>query len=422
MMHVLILALLCCLLPSTACSLRDAGALDAGQKPLVIWTNRIELVSYAEFFNASQDKAKAIVVYKESPAQGLLQLQDELPPDLVIGPGLKNLKIPRYFRPVDYLFTERQLNQYAFYPQLLELGAINRRQYILPVSFNLPMVIFDSANHGFIPEDYRLTLDQIQEAAAAFTVKNNSGYTAMGFAPGWEPEFLYLAAKLSGARFRSGKGILEWDAAKLEEALGYVRDWTLRANTGTEAEQDFAFRYLYTPGYKQVTSGKSLFHYTTSGNLLSLSKDQLEKIDFRWVYQDQQVPIEDSGIFLGIVKKSKNPAAEIFVSWFMNEATQQLLMERSAAMQLNTLAFGITGGFSALRPVTERVFPAQYPLLLGNIPSPDYITPPEVLPAYWNSVKAQAVLPYLQSAVNTRNQEPPQSLETLLNDWGKQFF
>jgi ABC-type glycerol-3-phosphate transport system substrate-binding protein len=407
------------------CSILYPACSAANAEPVVIWTNRIELVSYAEFFNATQDAAKAVVVYKEDPAAALLEgaTTNEAPPDIVIGPWLKNLTIKRYFRPLDYLFTEQQINRYAFYRQLLEQGQINGKHYILPVSFNLPAVMFDAANQSYVPDGFMLTLDQIRNGASSFNVKSRTDvYTSLGFAPSWKPEFLYLVSKLKNVRLSAQKDSLVWDGEALNEAVAFLRDWTLTSNTATASEQDFAFKYLYTPSYKQVTSGKCLFNYTTSDAFFSIAKDQLEKLDFRWVCENRQIPVEDSAIFLGIYKKSKNAASETFISWFMNENTQQRLLERFDEMHLNTVTFGIAGGFSALRPVTERFFPSHYPLLLGNTPASEYITAPETLPTRWSGIKTRVVLPYLAGATDTKNETPPATMENLLADWNSQYF
>jgi ABC-type glycerol-3-phosphate transport system substrate-binding protein len=294
---------------------------------------------------------------------------------------------------------------------------------VLPVSFNLPAVIFDAANESLIPDGFMLTLSQIRESATAFNVKNRADiYTSLGFAPSWKPEFLYLAAKLKGAHLSSRQDSLVWETGALEEAAAYLREWTLTSNTSTTLEQDFAFKYLYTPGYKQVTSGKCLFHYMTSDELFSFPKDQLENIDFRWIYENRKIPVEDSEVFLGIYKKSKNAASEKFISWFMNENTQQHLLERQGVMRLNTVTFGIAGGFSALRSVNDRFFPAQYPLLLGNTPASEYIAESEALPTKWESIKNRVVLPYLEGAINTKYDAPPLTMDSLLAEWNKQYF
>ena len=66
---------------------------SAYENPVIIWTNRSEFASYVELFNASQNDCKAIVVYKNSPAESFPVPKDETPPDLVIGPWLKNEKV-----------------------------------------------------------------------------------------------------------------------------------------------------------------------------------------------------------------------------------------------------------------------------------------------------------------------------------------
>ena len=74
------------------------------EDPIIIWTNRSEFASYVELFNASQDDCKAIVVYKENPSESFPIAKDETPPDIVIGPWLKNETVRKNFISLDYLF------------------------------------------------------------------------------------------------------------------------------------------------------------------------------------------------------------------------------------------------------------------------------------------------------------------------------
>jgi hypothetical protein len=97
-------------------------------------------------------------------------------------------------------------------------------------------------------------------------------------------------------------------------------------------------------------------------------------------------------------------------------------MTRSEEMNLNTVTFGIAGGFSALRPVTDRFFPSHYPLLLGKIPSPDYIAASAILPIQWESIKNRVVLPYLEAAINTKNETSGAKIEDLFDEWNKRYF
>jgi ABC-type glycerol-3-phosphate transport system substrate-binding protein len=394
------------------------------KKPLIIWTNRPEFASYIELFNTSQSAVKAIAIYKEFPAGELPAPAGEAPPDIIIAPGLKSQNTRALFLPLKYLFTEQKISAGAFYEVLFEQGMFGGKPYLLPVSFNLPAVIFDAENRGMIPTDHLITLEQMRELAARFNAQNKSLYTAMGFGPSWDTSFLYLAAKLKGARFKDVRGQLVWDEDALAWSVRFLRDWTLSHNSSTTAEEDFAFKYLYTPAYRQVTSGKCLFAYTTSHELFMIPNDWLQKIDFRWLHENFEIPVEDACVYMGILKKSNNEvAAEIFTAWFFQQETQRALMERSSAMRLNTGTFGIAGGFSALRQVTERVFPTYYPLLLGNLPAPDYLCAPEILPVQWRTVKEQAVIPYLADSCDTRNTGfTEKTMRVYLAEWNKRLF
>ncbi|HZK20490.1 MAG TPA: hypothetical protein VFC68_07185, partial [Treponemataceae bacterium] len=93
-------------------------------QPVIIWTNEAEFASYAELFNASQDKVKAVVLYKKNPVEAFPPSEDEEEPDIVVGQWLKNKKTRRNFIPIDYLFTDQHIDKHIFYPQLLSLGSI----------------------------------------------------------------------------------------------------------------------------------------------------------------------------------------------------------------------------------------------------------------------------------------------------------
>ncbi|GMO53720.1 MAG: extracellular solute-binding protein [Treponemataceae bacterium] len=374
--------------------------------PLVIWTDRAEFAPYIELFNASQDKVKTIAVYKRSPAQLFPPPKAAPAPDIIIAPGLKNQKARSRFLPLNRLFSAGKIDKDDFYANLLTHGIINGKICFLPVSFNLTAVIFDSEreNESLIPHEYLISLSQMREAAERFNGQKERQTASMGFGTSWEKSFLYLAAKLYGARFRSGLNGIEWDTEALQDAVQFLRGWTLSANISTAAEEDFAFKYLYMPPERQVLSGICLFACAPSGSLFMIPEDIQENISFRWLHKNFQIPADDECVYFAINKESKNiPAAEFFADWFFREETQRALMERSNAMRLNTAAFGIAGGFSSLKQVTERVFPAYYPQLLGNIPPVEYITAPEMLPQRWDDIRQEVIIPYLSAVCDTRN-------------------
>ena len=54
---------------------------------IVIWTSCREFAQYIELYNATSLENRAILVYKENPALSLPPAKDELPPDIIVGPG-----------------------------------------------------------------------------------------------------------------------------------------------------------------------------------------------------------------------------------------------------------------------------------------------------------------------------------------------
>ena len=254
--------------------------------PLVIWTDNPEIVSYAEYFNATHQDAKAVVVYKQEVARSLPPTKDELQPDIVIGSWLKNSTTRKYFTPLDYVLSEQNILRSAYYPQLINYGTINEKQYLLPVSFNLPTIIFSRKNEESVSQvsTHLLNLQQIKTLAGAFNVKNSDDvYTAMGYAPSWDADFLYEVTKMYGVSYREKGSSFAWDQKAMQNALAQMREWTVARNTDTASEQNFQFKYLYMPKYRQVTTGRCLFACISSDDLFKLSEMQASGIAFRWL-------------------------------------------------------------------------------------------------------------------------------------------
>ena len=116
---------------------------------VVIWTNNSELVQYIELFNATHE-TKAVLVYKENPAASLPPQKNELLPDIVIAPYLKNRETSKNFESLDFLFDRKYLKSDDFYSGLLKYGDIFFTIRLLPVSFNLPAIIFSKENRKFV--------------------------------------------------------------------------------------------------------------------------------------------------------------------------------------------------------------------------------------------------------------------------------
>jgi ABC-type glycerol-3-phosphate transport system substrate-binding protein len=394
------------------------------KKPIIIWTNQAEFATYVELFNASQNTVKAVVVYKKNPVEAFPPSEDEQVPDIVIGKWLKNEKIRRNFMPIDYLFTDQHINKHIFYPQLLALGNIDNKQYLLPVSFNLPAVVFSNKNKDIIKTNYMIDPDQIRDTAALVnTLTGKNSYTKMGFAPRWTPEFLYQMMKTMGANFAESSDIFSWDQEAVNKTVTYLKNWTESCNTSTSAENDYKFKYLYTPELDWISSDRCLFAYTTSNKLFQVTPEKLKSFDYRWIDKDDKILIDDDIISMGMYKYSKNiPAAEHFIIWFMTEDNQKTMLKWKESLNLYTRTFGIADGFSSIQSVNERVYPIFYQGLFGNLPIAEKLKTPNILPAKWESIKEKVLIPYMESAINTEDNDKKVSIQSLLANWKKQFF
>jgi hypothetical protein len=381
----------------------------------LLWTDRPEFALYVEYFNSSQERYKIECRYYEFLAQRLTETTES--PDIVVGHWLKSVSTRSLFKPLNRLFTQGQVAKAAFYPRLLALGNIENKQYLLPVSFNIPAIVFARANGSLVSNPFTITFEELKTLGTGYNIAENGVYSRMGFSPGWNDEFLFVTAALFNTSFREADP-LAWDEKALDEAIWFLRDWSQRSNTSIQAEDDFVFKYCYDPPAKLTASGRILFTYMNSMDFFVLPQESRNNLDFRWLAQGDTIPLFEKTVYYGIYKKGKaKKAADAFTQWFFQTETQRLLLEISRNQGIQETLFGISSGFSALRTVTEQIFPQFYPTLLGHTPPDDFLFPPNILPRYWNSLKEQVILPYLRDRIRQTGEAVPRPLERRVNDW-----
>ncbi|MCL2765070.1 MAG: hypothetical protein FWD40_07320 [Treponema sp.] len=388
--------------------------LSCDSKTAEIWTDRSEVALYGEFFNTVQNQYKITVRYVEFPTA---QITRQNSPDLIIASWLKNSSTAVTFKSLNNLFGNRKLARNIFYQRLLAVGRIDRTQYLLPVSFNIPALIFSRDRVNELSSQFTIDFDEIKKLSRSFNAETRGIYSRMGFSPLWNDRFLLTAAMLSGASFREADP-LAWDAAALERSMVFISDWTNEINTGNQAEEDFTFKYFFEPPERLIHNGRILFSYIESNELFLLGDDRKNNLDFRWIMEQYRIPVTESTVYLGIPKKAKSAAAAgAFIQWFFRVETQRTLLEYSIANRINENIFGICGGFSALSPVTEHVYPLFYPELLGRMPPSEHFTLPNILPANWAAMKERIILPYLNDRAREDNAINAYPLERRLTDW-----
>jgi ABC-type glycerol-3-phosphate transport system substrate-binding protein len=395
-----------------------SGCSSANDGIAVLWTDQVEFASYAELFNASQNRYRVVVQYQANPAGALIAAKAR--PDLIVGPWLKGEKARSSLVPIDYLFNEFKMSQKQFYGPLLDLGNVQGRQYLLPVSFNLPALIFSPDNSQHVTVESAIELEEIKSIAGEFNHQQKGAFTKMGFSPRWYDEFLYMTAQLYDVRFEEGKKLFAWNDANLRAAVTYLINWSATVNGSTTAEDDFEFKYLYDPPNRLITEGRSLFAYMPTNELFVLPQDKQRDIDFRWITKDGKTTTTDGIIYMGVCRGAPHlDAAEAFLIWFFNENTQKALLERGQKQGTMDRSFGISGGFSSLREVNEKSFPLYYPTLLGHLPPADHLTVPRILPNNWELLRMEIVIPWLNDAVRAANPEAIPPLTDRIEAWLK---
>jgi len=378
------------LLPLSGCSLFRSQV-------ITLCTNRPEMAAYVEYFNTLSTDYRVVLCYKPSPAEGVMSRNRDA--DLVLGPWLNGSATRRHFESVDRLFRKEYLVRDEFYTGLLNAGMQEDKQVLLPFSFNIPAVVFLTNGMTEDIPNLMASMEYLSRKGGDFNQSVRDRFVRMGFSPLWQPEFLYTASALYGAQFReTSEGSVHWNSARLQDLKEFCKTWIEEINLGYEQDMLFQRKYLYEPMPKLLDTGRILFYSTDSSSLFQNLEDQGEEADFRWLGLENRIPVGEEVLYFGIPKGSRNKrGARLFLAWILQPETHTKLLAINQGKRLDT--FGIAGGFSSLRVVTEKEFPRVYRRLLGRIPPEELFTFPKALPVGWGEQKERVVVPWLVSYV-----------------------
>ena len=378
----------------------------------VLWTNKSEIAAYIELFNTEQNSYKIEVVYKNNPSIALKN--ESSAPDIVIGENLNNGELSKFFSSLDNQIEKEIINTKEIYPELLKLGQREDKQFLLPVSFCLPAIIFRSEDIIPLADSFIITLDGIRSLSTSFG-KENRDLSRTGFSPRWQPEMSYIVAYLFGAGFHeTPEGLPAWNDFRLIEAIDFIRNWTIEINGGIEAENAFVEKYMYDPGYKLVNSGRIRFYYTDICDFQIIPAEIRDSLDFTWLSDGTRIQVGDQILYMGMTKQAKNRrAAAALISWFFMPETQSRLLESAQFSRMRV--FGIAGGFSSLEVVNTSSLPRYFPFLLGHVPGAESLKFPSPLPVSWPAMKRDVVFPWLLEISGTGEQI--ESLAERLRTW-----
>jgi hypothetical protein len=421
-----ILALPC--LAFLSCAL-FASCGGAGYEKAVIWTDLPELAIAVELFDARAGGPRVELAWKADLAEALGQAggkNAEALPSLVVGRGLESDRFRDRLDALDYLIDTGSVKRAAFYPELLEGGIVGGKRVLLPVSFNLPAIVF-RRGEAVGGAGFTLSLAEMSGPSAAFNAAESGGYAAMGFSPRWRQDFFVAAldsgaAGSKGASFREGRGAkgargaapeLAWDAEGLAASISALASWSAKANGQAVLEDDFAFKYLYAPPYRWLKEGRVLYAYMDSSELFTLSGERKADLDFRWFASHGRVRVSEGSAYAGLPRGAPGrKSAEAFLRWLFSPEAQKAMLERASDTRSLENSFGIAGGFSSIRLVNEEAFPMYYPELLGH--APQSLALPGPFPDDWRALESGLIGPWaLEAAAAAQSPKPgsPGSLD-----------
>jgi ABC-type glycerol-3-phosphate transport system substrate-binding protein len=288
------------------------------------------------------------------------------------------------------------------------------------VSFNLPAVVFKESPSLDLANGIVLEYTDLRAKAADFNRKTVDRYTRVGFSPLWNTGFLTTTVILGPPAYEGNKdGRIVWRNPELTAYVDLLRSWVTDVNGGAAAQQEFADRYLYEPFTELLRRDRILFYYVSSENLFALSPSRLEGLDFRWLSVQDRVPVLPGGVSVGIPRDARHKAAaRVFLRWFYSPESQHSILEESTGGQTRGEAFGIAGGLSSLPEVNERAMAKYHSILIGHIPTPEFLRFPQPLPADWDDIRDSLVRPWLEAVVK-RQGDTGESLAVELTQYLK---
>jgi len=378
------------LLPAVALAMSILFA-GCGSATVVLWTDRSEVAPVVELFNAEQDLYVVELRY-EADVSRALRISEESA-DVVIAGSIEDASTARLFRPVDRLLG-RAIDPDEFYEPLLANGSRSGRQFLLPLSFNLPLIYFSEWDVGTGGE-ISLSPEQMRAAGTEFNAIDEERADRIAFSPLWDGSFLYELIRFEGlAVEETASGEPEWPLDALLGGMNVAIAWIADDNGGVAIDGAFREQYLYDPIIRLVQQGRILFGYDSSDSFFRRSDEARSGLQFRWLGSEHDIPVLESIVYAGIpVRATNRPGAEAFITRLFDVDLQTELLANNRRKRIDT--FGMVGGFSSLWRVTERAIPDQYPDLRSFIPPAHWMRFPPPSPRHWAPVVESVVQPWL---------------------------
>jgi hypothetical protein len=313
---------------------------------------------------------------------------------------------------------EEKLDADQFYPIPFEQGQYDGQQVLLPISFQIPGLMFHAEQQLPEQDSFLINLEQAKKLNREFSTHTEKGFTKLGLSLRWNSSLMYLITLLKETNFHEGNaGSLIWNSQHLKDSIDLIREWTYQINDGLTAEREFSQKFLIEPPYKLIAKERILCYYTDAADFYSLSPQLRENLKLRWLADEDTIPVLPNMLFAGIPHGAPGiEAAKAFLTWFSKPESQE---EQLAATQYKrTRTFGIAGGLSTLPKVNEQILPTYYPSLVGYIPTASYLDFPPSMPSDWSMLRDQVIIPWLEEQAESETTD--ELLREHLATWFRQ--
>lgn len=392
----------------------------SGKDTAVLVTDRPETAIYAQIYNSSQDKYKVNVRFVGKGASDPDMAKSA---DMVMASGLNNEKTLSRFENLSLLY-KNGIKSGAFYPALLEAGRKKNRQLFLPVSFNLLLIVSKNKTGAGSAANHLIEISALNDEGMLFNVYGALGPVRLGFSPLWDKKHDYImnAAALYSVNFKEADGkdaysdILDLDISALNKVIGMMKDRIEKSSGGIQAEDDFIFRYFFDPPSGLLIDERILFAAIKSDEYWLSGTDRRDELEFSYLSNNGKIYADDGYTMFAVYKNSgAKKASYDFAIWFFNENTQAALLEKNFTNHLNGTIFGISGGFSALKTVSNYYFPKYYDGLLGRTPPEDAIFCASRLPLKFDELKEDVIIPFILDSI--RGSGDKRDLHRRIEQW-----
>ncbi len=372
-------------------------------QPLTVWTSEPQIADYFDWYNANVDGSPVEVLPVEPGSAYQRLRRGERSPDLIIDRHMLKADAPTRYASLNEVIENRRND---FYGPLLAAGRADDTFHLVPLSFDVPAVMFAEAWDP--PQDERRLIDlgELREAAGAFNETADGRPVRMGYSPIWQESFALATVNAFGSRFRRGPDIMPlWSQDAVEQAVSFMRTWSTETNAGPASERDFQRRYLVAPGNRSVQEGRTGFWYTTAAEFFSMPEQEIATLDVRWLTREGILDVNDYIRWAAIPADSDRvDSARALLRWLLSDQTQLQLIERS--FEHRESAFGFAGGFSSIQYVNERYLSETHPELTGRVPGESQLRRPVVEHPLWPSLGHEVIVPWLRESVQDEQSIP----------------